>query len=485
MIKKIVTLYIDDASVRLLVTTGKRIKKWAELPLEPGLVKGGVVIKEAEVAAQIKQLLQVNKVKANKVIIGVSGLHCLTRPIALPQLPKAMLAEAVMREAQRVLPVPLEQFYTLWQTIPAPAGKIQVFLAAIPCKTADALLKMLHQIGLNPYLMDLKPLALARVVRETTAIIVDVQPTEFDIVIMADGVPQPIRTIPFPSEKLSRQEKLPMIRADLARTIEFYNSNNPERSLVSSVPVFVSGELADEPELRQSLEDGLGYSVLPLLSPLKCPQQIDPSQYMANIGLALKKLSGKEAGPLVANLNVLPTTYRPKPPSLTKIVALPGAATVIGLLVPLTMIIQGTSDSIALTRSQLDITNQLLNQNQQERQELLKNIAELEEKVAEVKASPDNFSTALDSLDRQRDTFNGDLEETTNAAPSTISLINISYSENVLTIIGSTSTEAEVLSYARSLEASGRFSEIIITSIKRNEDAETNFSLILRAGGQD
>ncbi len=38
MAKKIVTLYVDDASLRLLVIQGQRVKKWAELPLEPALV---------------------------------------------------------------------------------------------------------------------------------------------------------------------------------------------------------------------------------------------------------------------------------------------------------------------------------------------------------------------------------------------------------------------------------------------------------------
>ncbi|MEE8619412.1 MAG: pilus assembly protein PilM, partial [Dehalococcoidales bacterium] len=267
MTKRVTTLYIDDANIRLLVATGKRVKKWADLPLEPGLIKGAVIIKEAEVAAKIKQLLKDHKVKAKKIIVGMSGFRCLTRPITLPQLPKAMLEEAVIREAGRTLPVPLEEFYVLWETLPAPPDKIQVFLAAIPCKTADALHKMLHRAGINPQLIDLKPLAVARVVKETSAVIVDVQPTEFDIVIMVDGIPQPIRTVTFPSEVPSWQESLSTIREELDRTIKFYNSNNPERPVDSTMPIHVSGELAQEPELCQSLSHELGHPVLPLSSP--------------------------------------------------------------------------------------------------------------------------------------------------------------------------------------------------------------------------
>ena len=258
MAKSIITLYIDDTSLRLMVTDGKQIKEWADLPLEPGLVKDTAIIEEAEVVAKIKQLLDTQQVKNKKIMVGISGLHCLTRPITLPQLPEAMLDEAVRREAASVLPIPLEQLYISWQTIPAPEGKTQVFLVGIPCEMADALLKALHQAGLKPSLMNLKPLLLARMVEEATAVIVDVQPTEFDIVIMADGIPQPVRSIPFADEALSWQEKLAVIRTELDRTITFYNSNNPEKPLTSSVPIFASGELTNEPELCQSLSDELG-----------------------------------------------------------------------------------------------------------------------------------------------------------------------------------------------------------------------------------
>lgn len=485
MAKKATTLYIDDTSIRLLVTAGKRIKKWAESPLEPGLVKDGMIINEAEIVTQTKQLFKVLKVKTKKVIVGLSGLHSLTRPITLPELPKAMLDEAAIREAKRVLPVPLDQFYISWQTIPTPEKKIQVFIVATPRKTADALIKMLHEAGLAPQLMDLKPLALAKMVTESTVVIVDVQPTEFDIVIMADGVPQPIRTVPFPSEALPWRQKLPMIRKELDRTIKFYDSNNPENPLVSSVPIYVSGELADELEIYQSLSDELGHPVSPLSSPLTCPEELDPSHYMFNIALALKQLSsGKVAGPSVVNLNVLPIAYRPEPISLIKVVALPGAVVVISLLIPLIMLVQGTSANIASMRGQLDITNQLLRQKQSQKQELTENIAELEKKIAEVEASRRAFTAAVGSLDDQRNWVKG-LEVITNNLPTTASMTDISYTGGRLTLKGRSSSEEDALSYAKSLDASGRFSEIIIASMRRIEGEGVDFSLVLKTRGPD
>jgi len=484
MFKKIVTLYIDDASLRLVITDGKRVEKWAELPLEPGLVRSNVIVKEAEVAAKIKQLLEAQKVKAKKVIVGLSGLHCLSRPLILPQMPKAMQDEAVIQEARKVLPVPLEQLYISWQTIPAPEGKIQVFFIAIPRKTADVLLRVLREVQLVPHFLDIKPLALARVVREPTAMIVDIQPTEFDIIIMADGVPQPIRTVPFPSEALPWSKKLPLIKNDLDRTIKFYNSNNPENTLASSVPIYISGELADEPELCQSLSDELGYPVLPLSSTLEYPEQFNLSRYMVNIGLALKELSsGRETGLAVVNLNALPAAYRPKPFSLTRVIAVPSAVVVVGLVVSLVMLIQGASASIVSTHNQLDATYQLIKQKQLREQELTENIAELEGTIAGLEAAHDTFTTALDSLIWQRSMVNGNLEVAAYYVPLDITLTSINQAGSTLTINGTSSSETEILDYARKLDLTTRFSEVTVANVRRTADEAMEFTLVLRTKG--
>ena len=479
MAKNIVTLYIDDTSLRLMVTDGNQIKEWAESPLEPGLIENTAVVKEAEFVAKVKQLFIARKVQTKRVIVGVSGLRCLTRPITLPQLPKEMLDEAVTREAKRVLPVPPEQLYISWQTTPTAEEKTEIFLVAIPHETADSLLKALHQAGLEPNFLDLKPLVLARVVKEATAVIVDVQTTEFDIIIMANGIPQPVRTIPFLNEALSWQEKLSIIRNELDRTITFYNSNNPENILDSSVPVFASGGLANESELCQTLSDEVGHPVLSLPSPLQCPEGFAPSRYMANIGLVLQRLSsGKDGGPSVINLNSLPTSYQLKPVSLTHIIPLPGAAVGIGLLVFLIMLIQSASADIATTRVQLNTTNQLLQQKQSQRQELSSNIAQLQKKITEMETSRDSHTAALGSLEKQSAGINRDLEVTIISLPNTIKLSSVNHNNNLLTISGWTPGERDVLQYIQKLDKSNRFGEISITNMTRIADEGMEFTLL-------
>lgn len=468
MARKITTLYINDTNIWLLEARGKRISKLASASLDMGLVDVSSKVRKSEISAKIKYLFKSQNIKSKKVIVGLSGLHCLSRPFTLPQLPRDMLDEAVIREAKRVLPMPPEQLHISWQIISATEGKMQAFMIAIPRQIADDLLKVLHEMGLKPYLMDIKPLALARLVKEATAIVVDIQSRDFDIVIMADGVPQPVRTVPFPEEDLSLPDKLLMVRDELERTIQFYNSNNPEKPLQPSVNVFVSGEMADEPEIHESLASELGHPVLPLSSPMKCPKQLDPSHYLVNIGLALKELR-RGAVPLLPNLNTLPVSYQPKPLSLFRIVALPTTAIAIGLIVLLAMTIQDAVASIDSVHSKLDATNFILEQKQSQKKELVENIAALEKKLADTEATRSVFNIALDSLSEQGDKINGDLEASVNNLISGISLRSIGHSGHGLNINGQSLSEVEVLEYARNLDASGRFSKVTINNILRSE----------------
>jgi Tfp pilus assembly protein PilN len=201
---------------------------------------------------------------------------------------------------------------------------------------------------------------------------------------------------------------------------------------------------------------------------------------MVNIGLALKELpSEKETGPSVANLNTLPTPYQPTSLSLTKIFALPGAATAIGLLVLMVMFAQGASAEIASMRGQLDTTSQLFQQRLSQRQELMESVVELEKKVAETEASSDNFTAVFDSLERQNRGVNGNLEVAVSSLQGAISLTSISHASSIMTLNGWSPSEAELLSYLRSLDASRRFSEITFTSIGRIEGEGVDFTLAL------
>jgi type IV pilus assembly protein PilM len=464
MAKNATTLYIDDASIRLLVTRGKRISKLASVPLETGLSDIDSPEKEAALVDKIKTLMRTNKTSGKKVILGISGLHCLTRPVNLPQLPKAMIPEAITREAQRVLPVPPEQLYISWQIIGDREGKLAAFMVAIPRQIADTLMRILHNAGLKPYLMDIKPLALSRLAKEPTSVIVDVQPKEFDIVILDNGMPQPIRTVPFPEEYLDLKDKVSIITAELARTIQFHNSNNPETRLPAQTKLYISGDIADEVELHQELARELDLSPELLVSPLKCAKHLDPSLHLTNVGLVLKQLP-RETGSLLPNFNTLPEPYQPRQISTSKLMAIPAAIAAVALVVLLAMTVQDAAGRLASTKSQLDSTNLILQKRQTEKTDLTKNVAQLEQQLSQIQSQKDKFASVLANIGATGEVINTDLSQSTAVIVPGLDLSGINHAESGLALTGRAGTEQDIIQYARDLMDTGLFTEVTIQSI--------------------
>lgn len=475
-----ITLYIDDTRIRLLVVQGTRIKKWGEVKLDPGMIKGSVILKEKDIAARLALLLETHKVSGKKVTLGFSGLHSLTRPVVLPELPKSMIPEAVAREARRVLPVPLDQLYLSWRLFPSVKGRVQVFMAANPRNSVDSMMKILRKAGLEASHMTIKPLVLTKAVAENTAIVVDVQPSEFDIIVLSDGIPQPIRTISLPDTELTWQQKLEMVTSDLERTIQFFNSNNPEKTLTPNVPIYLSGEINGKEELYNQLADTFQRPVKPLTSPLKGMEEIDQGRYMVNAAMTIKSPSPERASTFpIADLNMLPAPYHPKPISPAKLLAIPAGAAVIGIIVPMVMLMQNASANIQGLQKNLDATNLAANHAMVQQNQLTASVSKLESQVAADKTAATNLEQSVSYLATSQESLSGDLSIVISAAPPTVTITGISDTSGVLTINGTTTDSKSVLNYASALKASGRFSETTISSLKQ-QAASVDFTITLQ-----
>lgn len=487
MAKKVTTVFIRDTAVNLLVMKGMLVEKWASLPLEPGLVSQGLIQDEAEVASRVKELFKLEKVTTTKVIAGLSGLDSLYRMIILPEVPEAILAEAVKHEARRIIPVSLDQVYLSYQPIPDPRGETRIFLAAFPRNVADALLRTLREAGLEPYLMDLAPLALCRIPNEPRAIIVNTRLEHLDIMVIADRLPQLIRRLSLPGEAQSLSEKLPAITEEFSRTVAFYNSSHLERPLDSTVPVFICGELAEAPETWQSLVGNLDYSVSLLPSPVESPEGFPVNEFMVNIGLALKELLPEkaEANFSIVNLNTQPEVYLPKAVRLPNILVPIGMVVGIGLLAYMGFLIYNEITYTGELRSELaSIEDRVLLQ----RQAILAvngEIEQMELQIEPVEAATNTFNTTLTSLGEGREQVDGDLSEIVSLLPTSVNRYTVNHGGDSVTVSGMTSSdEDDIFKYARDLRNSGRFPIVLISSITAEEEEGEiegfNFEFLLK-----
>lgn len=405
MAKETVTIYIDDSAIRVLIAKGRSVQSWGDMPLEPGLVKDGVVLDQDAVAEKVKELWQTagrrrKAIKPVKVIAGISGINCLHRLLTLPELPKDLLPEAVKREASRVLGVPLAELYLFWQVLPSLKGEILVYLVALPRNSVDSLVSTLRKAGVNPYLMDLKPLAIARTITGLNAIVVDVQPSGLDVVIMMDRIPQVVRSIPLPREA-SLEDRMPVIREELGRAIVFYNSSHMDRPIGADVPLLVSGELAERADMWGVLLGERKRPVQVLPSPIEAAEGFPHSRYLTNIGLALKAVlaAEKEAIPYsLVDFNVLPEAYLPRRRPLSEIIYI--AVIIIGIALIAWLAVSNITISghIGDLRSELTGINLNIATINQEISGLNREISELESWISLVQEHHNSLNQQIGAL---------------------------------------------------------------------------------------
>ena len=471
MAKKVTTIFIRDNAINLLVMRGDRVEKWATLSLESGLVNQGLIANEDQVADKIKELFKLQKLSAGKVIAGISGHNSVYRVIPLPALPEAVLPEAVKREAKRVIPVPLEEVYLSYQIISSTKGETIVFLAAFPRNIADALHQTLHRAGLQPYMMDLAPLALCRTVNQPRSIIVNNRAEHLDIMVMVDRVPQLIRRLSMPSEPESPTEALATITEEVERTIAFYNSSHQEEPLDTAVPLLVCGELARTKESWQALADKSTHPVSILPAPVEAPVGFDANEFMVNIGLGFKELmleKGVNNFSLV-NLNTLPEVHLPKPVRLSNIIAPIAAIICLGILVYLGILVVNKTNYIDVLNEELIPLEGLVAEESQAVTALEEEITLLTPNIAELEVATAVLDTTYNALEETRTRINGDVSQIVGLMPGNLNLTMVKHDSDLITVTGLSPNEGSIFVYARALRDSGRFSTVIISSIEARE----------------
>jgi len=320
-----VTLEIDTTAIRLIETGDGRVVRWASLSLNPTLFEDGVISDPRALSAAVRQLMDSSGIKAKKVIASVSGLYSVSRIVAVSTSPDGGVAtrEAVLEAAGDVMPLSMDELYLSWQTIAAGGDTQQVLVVGVPRDVLDAEMRTLRIAGVNPHILDLKAIALARAVNKKQALIINIEPSSFDIIIVVNGIPEVMRTLAWQQDGFTEEDRVEHLAMNLELTVGFYNSRHPDAPLDPATPFFITGQMSRDLDLVEKLPARMGYPLESLAPPLECPKHMPVSQYAVNIGLALKgtapAYSLEQDGYLPPDINLLPEAYKPWRPSARQV----------------------------------------------------------------------------------------------------------------------------------------------------------------------
>lgn len=469
-----VTLNISSTSVRLLSIKGGKVEKWGSVPLPPGLIKNGLILQPKVVGAVISALFKSTEVPRKRVITSLTGLSFIHRILSLPRMERDAQSEAIQRAARKEMPLSLEELYLGWQAISDGPEETDFFVLGVPRHLIDALVQTLGEAGIQPYLIDLNPLALARAANREEAIIVDLEPDCFDIVLVADGMPTIMHTIAPRGEGATLEDNIRLLVDELSKTVEFYNSNHPRNPLSPTTPLLLTGELSVETNPIELTLAEMGYPVELLAPPLELPPDLPVALFATNIGLALKELSLKSATRGEAtlfrdiNLNIISGKFRAGtswvklPHILLSLVVVTG----LGLLLPMDQLRSQAEAETARLQTELTGVSQELDQallSVDEAEQIEDTIDKIVAEAATVKRGHQYILSRGGSVAHN-------LKLVTNALPAEAYFTSVETGTDQITVVGEANNAFTVVDYVMALEALERFSEVRIVWIDKSKN---------------
>jgi len=474
----VIVLDFTDSEIKTLVVRRKKVELATTLSLEPGWVKDGAIAEPDAISQRLREFLSSNNITETEAMSTVSGQHTIYRMVNIPRVPPKLLENAAAIELEKNMPVSLEELYTTWQAVDISQEEIALCMVGTRRDIVDTMIRTLRTAGLRPVVFEPRPLAVARLSEDPHAIIIDAQPSSFDIVIVLSGTPVILRSVPFPDQDMYSRSA--GVKEELERTINFYNASHKEAPITpqSRIPIILNGELP-------GLAEATGYHCKPPLAPFTYPP-LDLTKFAAGAGLALRVLQPKTS-PMRLTVNAIPETYLPKPRPVGQI------AFWLFTLLAVIAFLWLASLTIAEVRQTAELNSQVevLQARVNVRRGTEKVLKELQAKLDAAQTRLNVFQKPLDVAGAQRASVIADIREVTTANTSgTLKLKTITLTDKAATgtdvapqieveINGTAASQSTILDYTRKLRDSGRFSQVTIKEMKEVKYNEWQFTLSL------
>jgi Tfp pilus assembly PilM family ATPase/Tfp pilus assembly protein PilN len=463
-------LNISCHNIKLLSLKGRRVHAWASVELAAGLVRDGLILQPQKVGEAINTLFMSSGIPRTNVIISMAGLPFTYRFINLPRVKSSLLEEAILRTAKKEISLPLDELYVSWQTIATKGEEQRYFILGVPRNPVDTLIQTLAIANVEPYLMDLQALALARAANRSDAILVNMMQDSFDIVLVSNGLPAVIHSMSPKGESTTPADSIHRLADELTKIAAFNQTNNPDVQLTSTTPLLLTGESANDAMAGDLLQSEIEYPLEPLIPPVEYPNDLPIASYTTCIGLALKNttikpsIRGEASHFTDINLNILAGKYR-KPKSKP----ISTRSLLVGILIIAAVIILATLSTMGKqTKTTNDELNTSLNQINREinlatlvNEETLKTEAE----ITDLNSTTQALIAAKETVLATKGAFFTGLQKVTGVMPAKIYFTLIEMHEDSVMIQGEADSEFTVIAYATALEAQGVFTEVRISSL--------------------
>jgi hypothetical protein len=492
------TLHISNQEIKLVAVRGKKVKCWTSCKLESGIVRDGRVLDPQQLAETIAQLFKTHKLPRNKVVVTLSGLPYTYRIIDFPLLKESQVEEAIMRTVPDEFTIPVEDLYLSWARLITRLESADYFVLGVDRDLVESFTQSMKLAGIRDWSMDLKPLALARAVNATDAIVASLDFDHLDIVLVRDGHIKELHSAVLDRDGHAANftKYMEKFVSELVKILSYHHDEDgtdESNKALTELPILVTGELIvpaaseyeipDEDQVIATISKLTGHSASLIQPAIAGPATFNANAYATNIGLFLKTRHRKAKTDSApdhfhdVNLDILAGKYEKKP------VIVPMWYTVAPVVVFL-LVFGAWSFNSAYSEA-----SEQMESLRTELEELKAARVEIQGKMDRQTELEQQVEAAGDTL-RQLQSQHGSLlagkgmntvyiSDVRSNLPDGAALKSIGIGEEGIRISGTVASPFDVITYVKSLEAAGY--ETNLHEINNGGEGNFTFSISLKA----
>ncbi len=340
----LITVVIEESTVRIAVARGYRITMWTEINLPEGVIKDGVVNDvtafQDALDEALSPILGEFSIGGRRLAITISGRNQVQRQFNLFIPDDASLSTAALDalraelddssaemlldfEAESSAAPDDEQKARIAASMEVPADRVpsgrtyELYGVGLRRSAVERNASDLSMISSRIASIQPKTMALSAAVNELSAVIVDVEEGAYTVILTKNGLPHVVRESTFdPNVRLSLLAVTIEYEVDTVR--QFAQSLEEPITVDEQTPFFVTGPGSSKDELLDLLKKELSHDLTRVPQTLRAPEDFEFDKFASNVGLTLvagKRFWQLATIPLVnqPRFDLRPDRYRPRP----------------------------------------------------------------------------------------------------------------------------------------------------------------------------
>lgn len=466
--RRTMALTVESGIVRIVVFQGKEIIAWGTANPEEDFHATGPDIGALDggYAPRLYSLLSKLEFRRLRLITELPLYTPLMRHLKLAKVRgRRFLQQIVTSEVIQTIPFTEFEVDITWQIKKTDSG-LEMFATSVPKDMVDNHVQVLKDANLQPLGTYPRAVALAFACGIDNVLAVHLMASEAAIVLVHDSVARVVHRLRFPEDALVSHEQAEVIARGIEQVTSHYR-NVDSSDDVSTFPIVLTGQMAAETILTESLQETTDQEILSFQPPVLYPDHFPPSEYAANIGLALadrartkngKKVS-RNKGPAV---NLLSERHLPTPLPMATIAAfvtllLFGVAAIGTTGEVNTMALEAATLSTEVKNLERQVRIHRLSEGQ------LRTLEDFTQSAVDLAIGLETRLTqlrgAVDDLLAQKEAI------TVDAPPSDLRVVTAVLEGGEFAISGNASSYEDVIRYTANLRETGLFSSVKITRL--------------------